>query len=188
MTIINHGAWTRYVPEVWPEGLPESIMFCKRDVDGVDWYDYIYNGAVFAPNSIKASVNDGRVTVATRDVSRLFPQNCTLIEITEDNSIDDPQATFGGKMYDATTGEIVDVPTPVKMVASARQIRLAMNQLGLRDEIEAWVASQPIDVRDSWQFTIEFDITHPFVVSAKEALNKSQEELVALFTLAQTFT
>ncbi|MGX9427978.1 hypothetical protein [Bradyrhizobium sp. LeoA1S1] len=188
MTIINHGAWTRYIPEVLPEGLPENIMFCKRDVDGVDWYEYIYNGAVFAPNSIKASVNDGRVVAATRDASRLFPQNCTLIEITEDSSTDDPQATYGGKLYDATAGAIVDVPLPVKMVASARQIRLAMNQLGLRDEIEAYVASQLIDVRDSWQFTTEFDIAHPFVVGAKEALNKSDEELVALFTLAQTFT
>jgi hypothetical protein len=77
------------------------------------------------------------------------------------------------------------VPQP-PLKASARQIRLAMNMLGLRDEIEEYVASQSRDVQDSWQWTMEFDVNHPFVVGCAEQLNKSEAELVALFTLAQT--
>lgn len=71
--------------------------------------------------------------------------------------------------------------------ASARQLRLAMNARGLRDAIEEYVASQDRDVQDSWQWTTEFESTHPFVVGAAEQLNKSPEELKALFVLAQTF-
>lgn len=77
------------------------------------------------------------------------------------------------------------IPQP-PLKASARQIRLAMNMLGLRDEIEEYVASQSRDVQDSWQWTTEFDMNHPFVVGCAEQLNKSEAELVGLFTLAQT--
>jgi hypothetical protein len=77
--------------------------------------------------------------------------------------------------------------TPPPLKASARQIRLAMNMLGLRDGIEEYVASQSRDVQDSWQWTTEFESNHPFVVGAAEHLNKSDEELKALFLLAQTF-
>lgn len=70
--------------------------------------------------------------------------------------------------------------------ASARQLRLAMNALRLRDDIEAYVASQSRDVQDSWQWTTEFESTHPFVVGAAEQLNKTAEELKALFLLAQS--
>lgn len=77
------------------------------------------------------------------------------------------------------------VPPPV-MKASARQIRLAMNLLGLRDDIEQYVASQDRDVQDSWQWTTEFDSTHPFLVGAAEQLNKTPDDVKALFALAQT--
>lgn len=77
------------------------------------------------------------------------------------------------------------LPPPV-LKASARQLRLAMNALGLRDEIEEYVASQSRDVQDSWQWTTEFDMNHPFVIGCAEQLNKSEAELVGLFTLAQT--
>lgn len=75
-------------------------------------------------------------------------------------------------------------PRPLK--ASARQLRLAMNTLGIRDEIEEYVASQSRDVQDSWQWTTEFESNHPFVVGTAEHLNKNEAELIALFTLAQS--
>lgn len=77
-------------------------------------------------------------------------------------------------------------PPPV-LTASARQLRLAMNALGLREDIEEYVASQSRDVQDSWQWTTEFESTHPFLVGAAEQMNKSPEEVAALFALAQTF-
>ncbi|MGJ4951868.1 hypothetical protein [Bradyrhizobium sp. HKCCYLS20291] len=71
--------------------------------------------------------------------------------------------------------------------ASARQLRLAMNATGLRDDIEQYVASQSRDVQDSWQWTTEFENTHPFVIGAAEQLNKSEADLKSLFLLAQSF-
>jgi hypothetical protein len=88
--------------------------------------------------------------------------------------------------------QLLDIELPpdntLDMIATARQIRLAMNALGLRDGIEEYVASQSRDVRDSWQYTSEFKINHPFIIGAKEQLNKTDDELLALFSLAQTFT
>jgi hypothetical protein len=106
-----------------------------------------------------------------------------------------PGAVVRGYRFERVAGTVVqilevDLPTEntMQMKATARQIRLAMNQLGLREEIETWVASQSIDVRDSWQFTTEFEISHPFIIGAKQQLNKSDEELIGLFSLAQTFS
>lgn len=77
------------------------------------------------------------------------------------------------------------IPSP-PLSASARQLRLAMNALGLRDEIEEYVASQSRDVQDSWQWTTEFDRHHPFVVGCGEQLNKTDAEVDALFLLAMS--
>lgn len=77
------------------------------------------------------------------------------------------------------------LPPPI-LKASARQIRLAMNLLGLREDIEQYVASQDRDVQDSWQWTTEFESNHPFLVGAAEQMNKMPEDVKALFFLAQT--
>jgi hypothetical protein len=90
--------------------------------------------------------------------------------------------------------QLLDIELPpvntLDMTATARGIRLAMNELGLRDEIEAFVATQSRDVRDSWEYTTEFKIDHPFIKAAQLGLvpPKTDEELFALFALAQTFT
>jgi hypothetical protein len=104
-------------------------------------------------------------------------------------------ATVKGYHFARVEGVVVqllDIELPpdntLDMSATARQIRLAMNALGLREDIEAYVASQSQDVRDSWQYTSEFKINHPFIIAAAEHLNKSDAERVALFSLAQTFT
>jgi hypothetical protein len=86
-----------------------------------------------------------------------------------------------GKVVQLLNLEFRD-PPPLKV--SPRQLRLAMNELGLRDEIEEYVASQSRDVKDSWQYSTEFYATHPFVQGAKEQLNKSDEELAFLFATA----
>jgi hypothetical protein len=67
---------------------------------------------------------------------------------------------------------------------SPRQLRLAMNQFGLRDQIETFVAAQSQDVRDSWQYSTEFYASHPFVQLAKTGCGKSDVELAALFAAA----
>lgn len=92
---------------------------------------------------------------------------------------------YSFERYSGGVRMVLDLGDAV-LKASARQLRLAMNQLGLRDGIEEYVASQDRDVQDSWQWTTEFESTHPFVVGAAEQLNKSAEDLKALFLLAQS--
>lgn len=83
-------------------------------------------------------------------------------------------------------GVIEMVPQLTPIPVTPRQIRLALSQIGLRKEIEDWVDTQDIVVKDSWTFATEFDRYHPLVVSACTALGKTDEDLDALFALART--
>jgi hypothetical protein len=107
MTIIDHGVWHRYEPEPRPEHLPWNIMFCRRN-DGKDWYEYV-KGNEFSRHSIKMTVLDDTVRAASRDASMLFPQACRVIEIVDDNAAD-PQAKYGGMIYDAKAKALTTKP------------------------------------------------------------------------------
>lgn len=111
MKIIDHGSWSRYVPKIRPEHLSENInvLFCKNK-DGKDWYDYL-QGNEFAPSSIKLTVMEGIVRAAVRDASRLFPQNCQVLEIIGDQ-VSDPQAKYGDRIYDAVAHSFKSQPPP----------------------------------------------------------------------------
>jgi hypothetical protein len=110
MNIIDHGSWTRYVPEKPPEGLPGNIMFCRRDSDGKDWYAYIHGEhPELGGDSIKMTVHEGIVQAVYRDATMLFPQNSLLLEITDD-PVADPQAKYGGKLYDGRSKRFLDPP------------------------------------------------------------------------------
>jgi hypothetical protein len=113
MNIIDHGLWTRYVPANPKEDLPGFIMFCRRDADDQDWYDYIHGEEPeLGGNSIKMTVDDKDIVQAVyRDATKLFPQNSLLLEITDD-PVDDPQAKYGGKLYDPETMTFSDPPPP----------------------------------------------------------------------------
>ena len=122
MTNIDHGAWKLYVPSVHPPYAPANALFCQRTSDGMDWYEFIYynSGApresdaaknIFAPGSIKITVEKNIVNTATRDESLLFPQGMTVVEVTGD-STSDPHAKYGGKVYDPVTKTFSDpIPT-----------------------------------------------------------------------------
>lgn len=76
-------------------------------------------------------------------------------------------------------------PGPAVLTCSPRQLRLALNQLGLRDAVEAYVAAASQDVKDSWEYTTEFTRTHPLLVAAGAGLGKTEQEIDALFQLAR---
>lgn len=75
-------------------------------------------------------------------------------------------------------------PTYATTSVTPRQIRLALSKLGLRQVIEDWVNTQPIEVQDSWHYSLDFEIDNPLIVNAVSAMGKSQADLVGLFTLA----
>ena len=76
--------------------------------------------------------------------------------------------------------------TPVPRIVSPRQIRLAMNVLGLRTTIETWVKSQSQSVQDSWDYTTEFIENNPLIIACMTAIGKTQADLTALFDFASS--
>lgn len=92
-----------------------------------------------------------------------------------------------GEPADLTKAEPpAPVPPVVPLSVSPRQIRLALNQLGLRAAVEAYVLAADQDVKDSWQFAADFDRDHSMVATAGAALGKTSDEIDALFELAKT--
>lgn len=71
---------------------------------------------------------------------------------------------------------------------SRLQIRLAANQLGLRDQIEALVANPatPITFVDYWREAIEYRRSHPIWPEALALIGKTEADLDALYDLGET--
>ena len=110
MNIKNHGTWHRYTPSKLPKDAPANALFARRD-DGADWYDYVNAGDNFAADSIKLTLRDGRIVgAAVIDPTLLFPGDGDVLEVF-DVQVNDPQKTFGMKVYDAANKTFND-PLP----------------------------------------------------------------------------
>jgi hypothetical protein len=73
-----------------------------------------------------------------------------------------------------------EVPAPVTPL----QARRALSHAGLREAVEAWVAAQPRDVQDAWEFASEIRRDDPLIAAAAAALSLSTDALDDLFALA----
>ncbi len=80
---------------------------------------------------------------------------------------------------------VVDTP-PVPLIITARQIRLALNQVGLRDAVEAAVAVGDRDLRDWWEFSTEVHRDNPMVIGMISALGVTPEQADTLWRLGAT--
>jgi hypothetical protein len=121
MSVIDHGTWVRYKPKELPEGAPPHAMFCKRESDGVDWYEYVNSGKNFKNVSVKLTVMAREVngpliiSAPTTDPTTLFPAGHRVIEIEQDHSsktVDELITHFANKIIDVKTGEMSDAPPP----------------------------------------------------------------------------
>lgn len=65
-----------------------------------------------------------------------------------------------------------------------RQIRQALTAMGLREQVEVLISAGPQDLKDWWEFSENFEIDHPTVLSVAQALNVGQSTLIQLFQLA----
>jgi hypothetical protein len=74
-------------------------------------------------------------------------------------------------------------PPPIPDV-TAVQIRLELNRVGLRAQVEAAVAAGSQDLKDKWQFGNIFSSTDPDIQAMATALGLNQTELDVLFTNA----
>jgi hypothetical protein len=142
MKIIDHGVWVKYKPDKPRAEAPANAMYMRRESDGVDWYDYVrpnfyqmfprpqslleLTGETeplvpnFKPDSLICNVSYHEhlkahvVGAAVRDPTAVAPINQRVIEIVGFDG-DDPQAEFGGKVYDHEAGtfsKLVIPPAP----------------------------------------------------------------------------
>jgi hypothetical protein len=115
MAVIDHGKWQSYQPATLPPGVPAGAIFVRRESDGVDWYDYVNNGANFGAGTVKFTAlwSEGyasyMVKVAVYDETMLFPPNQLVREIT-DYAGSDPHADLANKLYDPATDAFSDRP------------------------------------------------------------------------------
>ena len=81
-----------------------------------------------------------------------------------------------------------DLATPyvAPLVATKIKFRAALNQLGLRDQIEAAVAAASQDVKDAWLLADYYSTDDPMVIALGQGLNKTEAEIRAVFELANT--
>jgi hypothetical protein len=113
--IMSHGKWITYAPEKWPEWAPRNAMFCRRENDGADWYDYVQDEKSFSADSVKFAVTrqgtDWIIGPAVRDATRMYPADQVVLEIIDYHG-EDPQEELGGRLFDIGTNRLLDRPPP----------------------------------------------------------------------------
>lgn len=73
------------------------------------------------------------------------------------------------------------------ITVSAWQIRKALNQLGLRENVESTVsASGDITAQDGWMYATEWESDHPIIASMLPLLGMTEDQMYDIFTLAST--
>jgi hypothetical protein len=137
MTHIQHGNWQPYIPETPPEGAPPFALFCRRESDGVDWYEFQRSG-VFQPDSVVFTAYEAAqgftVAAATFDKTAIYPAHMSLVEIP-DYEGDDPQAELGNKLYDPIAESFSDPAPPPP--SPQQQILTALERINARlDKLE----------------------------------------------------
>lgn len=69
---------------------------------------------------------------------------------------------------------------------SPAQFRLALTRAGLRDQVEAIVATQNQDVKDWYEYANSFESDNALVLKMAAGIGKSAAEVDALFALGLT--
>ncbi len=62
-----------------------------------------------------------------------------------------------------------------------RQIRLQLNALGLRQQVEDWVATQPVGIKDWWEFSSSCERNNQILIDAATHFDFTSEQLDKLF-------
>jgi hypothetical protein len=117
MTTKNHGTWIAYRPVPIPEAAPRGAMFTNRESDGKDWYVFVNEDNPFErPQNVKMCLRNDNgqwiVGAAVYDATMLFPQVGQLILEVIDYTGTDPQAEFGGKIWDEANDTFSDPLAP----------------------------------------------------------------------------
>ena len=96
-------------------------------------------------------------------------------------------ASETAQIGDSYSNGLFITPTPVIPVPQSvtpAQFRRALNQLDLRDAVEAAVAQADRDTQDMWGYSMSFDRDNPYLLGMAQALGISDEQLDGVFILA----
>lgn len=191
-TIIDHGTWVPYTREavVSPEGfplVPAGTMFCRRESDGADWYDFSRAQDSFAAGSILIAclkTDIGWVTQGVfADFGRMFPQNQMLIELQGWEG-EKPHNEFGMKIYDPVVQTFTDIPVPVPQVIVFKKDIWVRATDAEADTIETVLSQQTTRKQRIFNEATYLDHSDPFFAELKagfvDAFGKERaEELLA---------
>lgn len=99
----------------------------------------------------------------------------------------DPAVAIGWG-YDEAEGFIAapPAPAPVPQVVSRAQLKLALYEIGLLDQVEAFASQAERPIQIMWAERTEFDRYHPLLKRMIAAFGMSDEQADDIFRLAAT--
>lgn len=114
------------------------------------------------------------------------PEDAVLARQTAEVWVEEILRTGKERRYLKYLVDLTGVQCDVSWFVSARQIRMALSQFGLRDAVESLVVASGQMIKDYWEYSVEVDRYHPLVVSMLPVLNVTHEQADALWELAET--
>jgi hypothetical protein len=84
----------------------------------------------------------------------------------------------------STSGNEIIYKYRETLTATPWKFRLALNRLGLRDQIEIIVKNSTQDIKDGWDYATSFDRLNTFILQLGKMLNMSYHEVDEIFFIA----
>jgi hypothetical protein len=72
-------------------------------------------------------------------------------------------------------------PVPVPEAITPLQARRALRAADLLDAVNAWIATQPAEVLEAWEYCVEVRRDSPLIAAAQVALGLTDEQVDDLF-------
>lgn len=95
------------------------------------------------------------------------------------------EATQTWLEHDSAAIEVVRNPPPPPVVIpqsiTPRQIRLQLTAMGLRQQVEDLVATQPLATKDWWEFSLSYERNNQMLVDTATRFGLTSEQLDQLF-------
>lgn len=66
------------------------------------------------------------------------------------------------------------------------QIRRALRQMGMLDDVTAFVEASSVEVREAWEYAVQIDRTNELIAAAAASIGATDEDVDELFRLAAT--
>lgn len=160
-------------------------------------YAYVENGAVVAgpmalPINWRNTSGLDRLDAAELRALGWLPWR--LVEIQAEVLTGSTVEVFDTEVVETQTGRD---RTPEEIAAALAewrrattvtplQIRRALRQAGLMDEVAAFVEASPPEVREAWEYAIQIDRMNELIAAAAASIGATDEDVDDLFRLAAT--